>query len=57
MLVQDAGDLHGSRGVDDIGVVDDALARIATRHQQEPGDAGKRRAQGVRLGIVCFAHL
>jgi len=44
-------------GVDDVGVVDDALARLATRHQQKPGHSGQRRAQCVRFGIVRLAHV
>ncbi len=38
-------------------MVDDTLARVAARHQQQPVDAGKRRAHCVRLGIVRLAHL
>src|SRR6266851_3021540 len=55
--VQDAGEPDRIRRVDDIGVVDDALARLATRHQQKPGHTGRRRAHGLRLGIVRLAHL
>jgi hypothetical protein len=55
--VQDAGDPHRFRCVDDIGVVDDVLARLATRHQRKPGHSGQRRAQCVRLGVVRLARL
>ena len=55
--VQDAGHPDRFRRVDDIGVVDDALARLATRHQQKPVHTGQRRAHAVRFGIVRLAHL
>lgn len=53
-------DARGTRrlgGFDDVGVVDDPLARLAAGDQQQPVHAGERGAQGLGAGVVRLAHL
>ena len=44
------------RGLDDVGVVGNSLARLAARDQQQSVHAGQRRAQGLWAGVVRRAH-